>query len=183
MEIVAPVLGEHEYTVEGEPLAERSLAILRGAVDRATRDVPDVRWPQRTVDDLASIARYQFGERGAVALAEGAVARGKWPFLKLLDGEEQLAMMTPERGLLSLSMAGGKRLLDAGCYRVEIENFRPKGTVFSVGVTGADPEIRAGDDVVMHHKGEIKGVGRAMLPGSEMTAFKRGAAVSTRHYV
>ncbi len=183
MEIVAPVLGDFRYTADGDPLAAKSLDQLRETLRAATDATPRVPWGRRTADDLAAIARWQFGTDAALALASNTVARGKWPYLKLLDAESgvQVAMTTPERGLLSLTLEGGRRLLEAGCYRVEIEDFRPKGTVFAVGVTAADAEIRPEDDVVLHHRGALKGVGRAAIAGPEMARLRRGAAVHVRH--
>ncbi|HVL48704.1 MAG TPA: archaeosine synthase subunit alpha [Candidatus Thermoplasmatota archaeon] len=181
MEIVAPVLTDFEHTVEGDPLSNESLGALVRALNDATADGPRVTWRDRMADDLAAVASWQFGEAGR-SLAEGATARGKTPFVRLFDGETQLAMLT-DRGLLSLTLDGGRRLLERGAYRVEIEDFVPKGSVFCVGVKGADREVRPGDEVVLHHAGDIRGVGRAALAGSEMTEVRRGVAVVGRHHV
>jgi predicted RNA-binding protein len=52
-----------------------------------------------------------------------------------------------------------------------------------VGVTHGDAEIAPEDEVVLHHNGVFKGVGRAMAPGIEMGRMKKGACVGVRHHV
>lgn len=184
MEIAAPVLGDFHYTVEGDPLSHESLDNLANTLNKLADATPRVAWKQRTADDLSSLARFQFGEAGH-ALIEGAEIRGKMPYLKLVDPDsgEQIAMTTEDRGYLSLALEGGRRLMDAGHYRVEIEDFRPSGTLFAVGVKNGDAEIAPEDDVVIHHNGEFRGVGRALVAGAEMAAMRKGACVTVRHKV
>ena len=182
MEIVAPVLGDFHYTAEGDPLKPESLDNLANTLNKLAEAVPRVAPRQRAIDDMSSLARFQFGEAGQ-SLVEGADVRGKIPFLKIVDQDtgEQLAMTTEDRGYLSLGLEGGRRMMDAGMYRVEIDDFRPSGTIFAVGIRNADAEIAPEDEVILHHNGEFRGVGRALVPGSEMASMKRGACVSVRH--
>lgn len=180
MEIVSPVLGEFTYTCEGDPLSSGSLGTLRRTLSDLAVKAPRVSWRERELADFASLARWQFGEAGDALLA-GCTVKGKPPYQRFFDEEgKQVAMLT-ERGLFTVAPAGGRRLLDAGAYRVGIEDFRPKGTVFAVGIVSADDAIRTGDDVVLHHADEFRGVGRALMPGCEMPVVKRGAAVNVRH--
>lgn len=180
MEILTPVLGEFTYTAEGDPLSSASLATLRRTLSEMTPRFPRLGWRERELADYASLARWQFGDAGD-ALVAGCEVKGKPPYQKLLDEEGKQVAMFTDRGLLAIAPAGGRRLLEAGAYRVEIEDFRPKGSIFAVGVVRADPEIRVGDEVVLHHAGEFRGVGRALMPGVEMGVMKRGAAVNVRH--
>jgi uncharacterized protein with predicted RNA binding PUA domain len=72
-------------------------------------------------------------------------------------------------------------------YRVAINNevseYVVKGkSALAKFVTYADPLLRAGEEVlVTDEQGNLLGVGRALLNGSEMRAFSRGVAVATRH--
>lgn len=66
-------------------------------------------------------------------------------------------------------------------YFVEIDDFKLKGDVFSVGVLDADPDIRIGDDVIIVHKNVLKGVGVAVMSPDEMIESKKGVAVKVRH--
>jgi predicted RNA-binding protein (TIGR00451 family) len=53
--------------------------------------------------------------------------------------------------------------------------------VFAVHVVETDDEIRAKDEViVIDESRKVLAVGRALLSGEEMKAFKRGVAVKTR---
>ena len=184
MEIAAPVLGDFIYTVEKDPLSPTSLENLANTLNKLGDAVQRVGWKQRAIDDLSSLARFQFGEAGQ-ALVEGAEVRGKMPFLKLMDADtsEQIAMITPDRGYFSLALGGGRRLMEAGHYRVEIDDFTPKGTIFAVGMHHGDAEVAPEDDVVIHHKGEFRGVGRALVAGAEMDRMQKGPCVSVRHHV
>ena len=97
------------------------------------------------------------------------------------DGR-QVAMHTG-RGMLSLTLEGGAILSDADAYWVEIEDFIPKGNIFAVGVADAAPEIRAGDEVVVRHRREVRAVGTARLNPREMIDLERGEAVHVRHTI
>lgn len=183
MEIASPALPDFHYTVEKDPLARESLDNLANTLNKLADALPKVAWRERALDDMSSLARFQFGEAGH-ALVEGAEVRGKAPFFRLFDqaSGEQIAMTTQDRGYLSLALEGGRRLLDEGHYRVEIENFTPRGTIFAVGVKGADAEVAPDDEVVLHHAGEFRGVGRALVAGSEMGAMRKGGCVAVRHH-
>lgn len=93
-------------------------------------------------------------------------------------------MLTEERGLLSLTMAGAERLLDAGQYYVEIyDDFTLKGSVFAPGVKTADKSIRIGDEVIVNKHKQLCGVGVALMNGTEMTQATQGEAVKIRHHL
>jgi len=56
--------------------------------------------------------------------------------------------------------------------------------VFAVHVVSVDDDVRARDEVVVVDGAErILAVGRAVLSGGEMRAFKRGVAVKVRRGV
>ncbi len=132
------------------------------------------------VEFLRSQARYQFGKEGE-ALLDGCTVVGKYPYLKFMKGNSQIGMLTPDRGMLSLTMDGGKVLLDQGIHTVQMGDFDLGGNLFAVGVSGADERIRAGDEVALIRKGDLEGVGVAAMSGAEMVGSKRGEAVRIRH--
>jgi archaeosine synthase len=90
-------------------------------------------------------------------------------------------MLVGDRGMISLTLEGGKILANKRKYFVEIDDFKLKGDVFAVGVIDADHDIRIGDDVVITHKNILKGVGVAMMNPDEMIESKKGVAVKVRH--
>jgi predicted RNA-binding protein (TIGR00451 family) len=97
--------------------------------------------------------------------------------------------MRPTDGLFSLSIDGAKRIAEnkeaAKCF-VTVQNNVSKfvgegGDVFAVHVVWADEEIRPKDEViVLDEDGNVLAVGRAVLSGNEMKAFKIGVAVKVR---
>lgn len=180
-DIVAEVVDKVEVTTEGDPRSDDSLERLREALEAVAPPADHVDYDTRLRQELAAIARFQFGPAGE-ALLEDTTTEGSWPQMRLFDGDDQVATLVASRGRYTLAMAGGRRLLEAGAHRVEIEDFVPSGSVFAVGVEDADPGIRIEDDVVVHHDGEIRAVGRATMPGPEMVGSDRGAAVEVKHH-
>lgn len=132
--------------------------------------------------NMTSFAEFQFGPAGR-KLTEGADIKGRYPNYRIMKGEDQIGMLVSERGLISLTLSGGEILLKEDEYVVEIDDFRPKGTVFAVGVKDADEKICPEDDCVLANEGELKGVGVAVMSGGEMISAERGGAVRSRHYV
>ncbi len=105
-----------------------------------------------------------------------------------LDGK-MIATFRPKDGFFSLTLAGATRLalaLPLQRFRVivleDIVKFIDKGgDVFAKHVTCADPQLRAGEEtLVTSPSGKVVAVGRAVLTGKEMIAFKRGVAVKVR---
>jgi uncharacterized protein with predicted RNA binding PUA domain len=142
---------------------------------------------------VRAVADYQFGKgAGAELFPEGVkivfsrrTRRIRYIFL---DGK-RLATMRPTDGMLSLSIRGARRIVEdvasARCFvRVQddVSKFIAKGgDVFAAHVVKADEEVRAKDEVVvLDGDDKVLAVGRAMLSGKEMKAFKRGVAVKVR---
>jgi archaeosine synthase len=83
--------------------------------------------------------------------------------------------------LVSLTLEGGKRLAESNSYWVEIEDFFPKGSIFACGIKEADDQIRIGDEAVVIHNGQVRGVGVALMNAEEMVESDRGEAIKLRH--
>jgi len=93
-------------------------------------------------------------------------------------------MIVGERGFISLTLEGGKRILKVDGYNVEIYNdFRLKGSVFAPGIVDADQNIRIGDEVVVTSNKKLVGVGVALMNGEEMKQTNHGEAVKIRHHL
>lgn len=177
--IVHEAVPDALLSAKGRTTSEDSLANLTRTLREATAPRPAVPRGRRIAEEMAGIARFQFGDPG-LSLVEGAEFKGRFPDVHLRKGGKQVAMHT-ERGMLSLTLDGGRLLSAADAYWVEIEDFVPKGNVFAVGVAGAAPEIRIGDDVVVRHAGDVRAVGTARMTPREMTDADRGEAVHVRH--
>ena len=138
------------------------------------------------------IADFQFG---------GGVGTGLFPegctyifsttgrIRQVLDRGVRLATVRASDGRLTLGMEGARRiqaLLPAPGYRVvirdDISSFVAQGkNVFAKHVTAADPEIRAGDEVIVVAGADrLVACGAAVVSGTEMLAFNYGAAVRVR---
>jgi len=142
---------------------------------------------------IRSVADYQFGKGVGVKLFPENVEilyskrTGRIRYV-YLDGK-RLATLRPTDGLFSLSIAGAKRIAEnarlAKCFvtvQDDVSEFiAGGGDVFAVHVVKADDEIRPKDEViVVDESGKVLAVGRAVLSGEEMRAFKSGVAVKVR---
>lgn len=145
---------------------------------------------------VRSVADYQLGKGVGEKLFPDEVKfvysqrTGRIRYVYL--GKKRLATLRPTDGLFSLSIAGGKRIMEymdsPGLWvtvQKEAAPFIAQGrSVFAKHVVDADDEIRPQEEVtVIDGKREVLAVGRALLTGAEMKAFKRGVAVRVRRGV
>jgi uncharacterized protein with predicted RNA binding PUA domain len=143
---------------------------------------------------VRSVADYQFGRGVGEALFPSSVeilfskATGRIRYVNL--NGERLATLRPTDGLLSLSVSAAKLLVErlgfASCLvtvRNDVSEFvADGGDVFAAHVVKVDDAIHSKDEViVVDEDGRVLAVGRALLSGSEMLAFKIGVAVKVRH--
>ena len=184
-------LAEMECTVVGDPTSPKSLENLDKALRAAAKGMEPVDYLVDRNNLARGLLEFQFGRDIAdLLMDENTYAIGKFPYWKFIreDPEDrkkktQLGMMTPERGMVSLTLEGAEILAGAGYATVEIMDFELKGNLFAVGVIRADPRIRIGDEAIIVCDGQVRGVGVAMMCGREMTDLKRGIAVKVRHKI
>lgn len=181
-DLIAEVVPNHEHTVvDDDPLSPKSLELLQATLGDALVDAPPVRWQQRLRDEMASRARWQFGE-GAEVLADKAHVEGRYPFLKLIGPEGQRAMLTPDRGQLSLTMHGARLLQALGRFQVEIDDFLPRGGILAPGVQRATLDIQPEDEVLVVHQGQLRAVGKAVVCSEDLGKLRKGEVVKVRHH-
>jgi len=142
---------------------------------------------------IRSIANYQFGKgvgerlfpEGVEVVFSKRTGRIRHIYLK----GERLATLRPTNGMFSLTVAGAKKILKCAknpklWVKVsgEAAPFVARGkSVFAKHVADADEEIRPQEEViVLDERGTVLAVGRAILTGAEMKAFKHGVAVRVR---
>ena len=184
-------LADMECTVVGDPTSPKSLENLDKALRAAAKGMETVDYLVDRNNLARGLLEFQFGREIAdLLMDENTYAIGKFPYWKFIreDPEDrkrktQIGMMTPERGMVSLTLEGAEILAAAGYATVEIMDFELKGNLFAVGVQKADPRIRIGDEAVIVCDGEVRGVGVAEMCGREMTDLRRGIAVKVRHKV
>ncbi len=145
---------------------------------------------------IRSVADYQFGKGvGKILFPENveivrSSGTGRIRYV-YLDGK-RLVTLRPTVGLFSLSIEGARRMIDGVKpprmwvkVQREATSFIIKGrSVFAKHVMDADEEIRPQEEViVISEENEVLAVGKAILTGREMKAFKRGVAVKVRRGV
>ena len=182
-------LADMECTVVGDPTSPASLENLDKTLRAVTKDMEPVDYLIDRNNQMRNVLEFQFGREAAgLLMDENTYAIGKFPYWKLIrenpeDRKQkvQLGMVTPERGMLSLTLDGARILASHGFNTVEIMDFEMKGNLFAVGVVSADPRIHVGDEAIAVCNGEVRGVGVAFMCGREMADLKRGIAVKIRH--
>jgi len=145
---------------------------------------------------IRSIADYQLGRGAGKALFPDSLrvsfSRRTGRIRHIYLNHELLATLRPKDGMFSLTIAGAKRLLRSVKsprlwvkVQRDAEPFIAKGkSVFAKHVVEADNEIRPREEViVIGENGEVLAVGKAVLTGKEMKAFKHGVAVKVRRGV
>jgi uncharacterized protein with predicted RNA binding PUA domain len=142
---------------------------------------------------IRSIADYQFGSGIGDALFpedvffERSRRTGKIRFIWI--EETLIAALRPTDGFLTFTIAGAERLVLAvdslGCtvnIQDDVAKVIAQGrNLMARHVVKAGGGIKPGDEVVvLDSKKEVQGVGRALLTGKEMLAFRTGVAVRIR---
>ncbi|MDR2698335.1 MAG: DUF5591 domain-containing protein [Candidatus Methanoplasma sp.] len=181
-------LAEIEETVVGDPTSPASLRNLDEALRKAAKGMEPADYAIERIESVRSILSFQFGRDVADALMNGSYAIGKFPYWKILRDDPQnpkekvqLGMLTPERGMISLTAEGADIVAGTGKNIVEMTDFEMKGNLFAIGVLNADPGIRPGDEAIVMLSGNVTAVGVAMMSGREMADLRRGIAVKIRH--
>lgn len=177
----------HTHHVQSKADCDRLRDTLR-EIKKADAQKGDIAMhQQRKLMDLQGMLSHQVGPGAAEALVDGAKAHGKVPFVKLVKDGTQLGMTTIDRGMVSFTIEGADIVAAHETKRVFIEDFWPRktGSLFAVGVTHADGDVREGDDVSVCFQGpdgvEVRACGTAQMNGVEMADMKRGVAVTLRH--
>lgn len=151
---------------------------------------------RRDLQRIRGVADYQFGKGVGEKLfpdnVEIVYSGRTGRIRQVYFGGESLATLRARDGLFSLTIRGAKKLWEEmeprRCWvKVlgEVAPFIAQGkSVFAKHVMDADEEIRPQEEViVINEEGEVTAVGKAVLTGREMTAFKRGVAVKVRRGV
>ena len=164
-------------------LDKKALDSLGKKVAEATAGVPHVKAADRKMEDVASLARFQFGPDLGDHLLDAATVEGRPPAYRIMSKlGGQRGMVVPGRGLISLTLRGASAIAEEVKNRVWMDDFELRGDLFAVGVTDADPGIRPGDEVViLKGANDLMAVGVARMPAVEMLASQRGVAVAVRH--
>jgi archaeosine synthase len=162
--------------VDERPTSNDSLYNLRMEL----KNHQSVNRREKTLHELRSIARYQFGEEGDRFIADNVKTKGMYHKRILSDGT-QIALLNKDYGLYRLNLAGGEILKDLGIHIVNIDFDLQTNTVFAPGIEKADHSILPNDEVVVVRDDTAVGVGRAVMTGREMEECNNGIGVKLKH--
>jgi archaeosine synthase len=183
-EFVANLLKNPISTCIDSPTSAESLDELSTVLQKTTQMYKRGDSSQRAYENIRALTCYQMDKPLAEHLLKDCTIRGKYPYQKIMQKNMQLGMVTEERGLISLTMEGGKRLVNTEHYWVEIfDDFTLKGSVFAPGIKNADESIRIGDEVIIRKNMKLCGVGVALMNGKEMVESRHGEAIKIRHHI
>ncbi|HDO20138.1 MAG: pseudouridine synthase [archaeon GB-1867-097] len=145
---------------------------------------------------LRRIAEYQFGEGiGDIIFPDDVeieISKRTGKIKRITLKGKVLATLRPRDGMIALTVEGAKKIkekIKPPKLRVTVMNevakyIRKGRNVFAKHVKDADPEIRPGSEVIIvDEEDNLLAVGKAILNGKEMIAFKSGIAVKVRRGV
>jgi predicted RNA-binding protein (TIGR00451 family) len=148
---------------------------------------------QNSLLKIRSVADYQLGKGAGKALFPDKVnivfSRNTGRIRHIYLEHDLLATLRPTDGMFSLTVAGAKRLMKGVKpprlwvkVQKDVEPFIEQGkSVFAKHVVDADDEIRPQEEVIIiGENNRVLAVGKAVLTGKEMKAFKHGVAEKVR---
>jgi len=178
------ILNKPVKTCIGNPTSNESLKKLKEVLSENVKDLNEIKAQNRYLEDIKGLASYQFGKTIADKLLKNCNIKGKYPYRKIMHKNVQIGMIVFERGLISLTINGAKRIFNSDKYWVDIyDDFTLVGSVFSPGIKDADEGIRQGDEVIIIQKNKLCGAGVALMSGEEMKELSYGEAVKVRHRI
>lgn len=172
-EVCREYLDNVNYTaVEGRPTSNDSLYNLRMELKKYKK----TKGKERHLNELRSIATYQFGSKGNKFISDNTTAKGVY-HRRIFTNNKQIALLNRNTGFFSLRLPGGEILHNLGVHVIEIDFELKTNTLFAPGVEKADNAIIPNDEVVIVRNDEVVGVGKAVLTGKEMETLSNGITV------
>ena len=175
---ISEILPPDSLIIEGNIKSEASLKELYSALDSTVKET-DLKRGSR-MDQHVSRARFQFGNWIGKYIENSKVINNYNQEMLVVDGKPAI-VFNEHLGKYTINKSSAKWFIENGNFLVEIDDFKPTSNVYSVGVMDATTDIRPEDEVVLHHGGEVKGVGIAKMPYSAMKNLKKGVAVKVRN--
>jgi len=181
IDFIKPLIKNATITCINNPTSKESLEKLKDALNQTVNSDEKITNQNKAKEEILCLASFQFGEKNANRFLKNSIIKGKYPYRKIFEKDKQLGMITQERGLISLTLDGAKKIND---YSVKIyDDFELKGSIFAPGVKDADQNIRIGDEAIVQKNKETVAVGVAQMNGEEMIQSSYGEAVKVRHKI
>jgi len=183
-DFIKPTLKKPIITCKNNPTSKESLENLFDTINTSVSKFEKIKPQERAREDIQAHATYQFGRKIAKELLKDSFIKGRYPYQKIMKNNTQIGMITRERGLISLTLAGAEKLFDSKKFWVEIyDDFTLKGSVLAPGIKDADSDIRIGEEVIVIKNKKLIAIGVAQMNGEEMKESNHGEAVKVRHRV
>lgn len=172
------------------PDTSASSKVSRQALFETLVDLKDIldlkgKPPSQLEEIMRATADFQFGSgAGKLLIPDNAKLGGK-PYRQIVCriDREQVCSFIADVGSISLTLGGAKLLAPLKRYWVRLDASQVKGgSIFAVGISEADPDIRPGDEVIiLNNDNHVVAVGKSEMSGREMCELPRGRAVTVRH--
>ncbi|MEA4956987.1 hypothetical protein SDC9_07533 [bioreactor metagenome] len=175
-EVCREYLDDVVYTAkENRPTSNDSIYNLRNELKKYKK----VKGRDRLLNELRSIAIYQFGIAGGEFIQDNTISKGLY-HRRIFNDSKQIALLNKDTGFYSLRLPGGEILKNLGINIIEIDFELKTNTLFAPGIQKADRNIIPNDEVVIIRNDEVVGVGKAVLSGKEMEELNNGVAVKIK---
>ena len=102
--------------VGGRPTSPESIFNLREELKK----YPKTKHKDRVLNELRSVAKYQFGREAEAIITDDVVTKGRY-HRNVYSNGKQLALLNRDIGLYTLNLEGGRRLAELGIHVVEID--------------------------------------------------------------
>ncbi len=131
---------------------------------------------------LEALKLIEFSLKVHLEPMEGFRIKRSWRGIELMRGK--ISLFDLQKGGPVPTLQGAEMMWNSEGQgkRVLTGDFTPKGTLFSQGVMGTSGDIRPMDIVLIGHGKDLRGVGRALIPGNVMTSGISGKAVKMISY-
>ena len=159
---------------------DSSLAKLKDTVATLLAEHPPKGKYNQKMERFTKIAEYQFGSWISKYMDGCKIVKNYNSEMLVKDGKPVL-VFNEMLGKFTINKQSAPWFLENGKFLVEIDNFKPTANIYAVGVLNTTDEVRQEDEVVLHHAGELKGVGIAKMPARAMIDLKKGVAVKVRN--
>ncbi len=180
LDFIKDVLPEGSEQIQWEEKKE-SLNRLRETIQSAVLETGKLeRKVNHKLETYVKIAQYQFGN-WITPYLDGTRIIKNYNTEMLVKGGKPVLVFNDRIGKFTIHKNAAQWFLDNGKFLVEIDDFKPTANIYAVGVNGTTNDIRQEDEVVIHHKGSLKGVGIAKMPYAAMIGLMKGTAVKVRN--
>ncbi len=179
LEFIMGQLPENSILVKWDR-SDSSLAKLRETVASIISGLPQQGRINPKMEKYTQIAEYQFGNWISKYLEGCRIVKSYNSEMLVKEGKPVL-VFNEMIGKFTINKQSAQWFIENGKFLVEIDDFKPTANIYAVGVLSATEDVRQEDEVVLHHKGQMRGVGIAKMPSRAMVDLKKGVAVKVRN--